>query len=264
MRELTKVTKHNVVAFDYDALDPKVRQSVKSHAEQVNLLLQRTASSIIAIGNHLQNARGQLTAMLFQRWLFAEFGFATSTANRWMQVARHFGDLPAETVKRCHSTALFLLTKGDVAPKAIREALSIAQSGATLTAHRAAEIVHRHRPADHPAVNRNVQKGISGYVSRLTIGKKPEDLAKLSGELQRQAERLRTLAESNGHAAKNGKAPRNGKPSERHVYSVRVSLGRELDARETRLLRPLIENLLSEELDDAECQVEAIEAVAVA
>ena len=185
MSQLTKVTKHNVVGFDYEGLDPKVRQSVKGHAEQVNVLLERTASSIIAIGQHLSSVRDALTPTLFQRWVFASFDFAPDTANRYILVARRFADLPAVIAQKFQPHALYLLSNGKLPPKAVTEALSRAKAGEPITAGKAKEIIHQHRPPEARKISGNDQQRLGQYLSDMTRDKDESELPEVADELER-------------------------------------------------------------------------------
>lgn len=221
---LTKVTKFNPVEFNYDVVDPKSRESLKGHARQVNVLLQRTVGHIISIGQHLQAAREQLPAVLFARWIYASFDFALDTGRKYILVAKRFGGLPAATAKRFQPTALYLLCNKKNPPKAVLEALSRAEAGEPITANKAAAIIHRHRPPEARKVSRRDQKRLSQYLGDLAKGKDDAELPELADEMERQAVRLRNLAGGNGEAEGNGEAnAKKPAASGGHVYELDAS-----------------------------------------
>jgi hypothetical protein len=83
---------HNVVTFDYEALDDETRSFVQQKAAETHVYLKRTTEAIIQIGQNLLLVKQRLEHGYFMAWLQAEFGLTYQTARNYMRVAERLGD----------------------------------------------------------------------------------------------------------------------------------------------------------------------------
>jgi Protein of unknown function (DUF3102) len=69
-----------VVGFNYDVLEAKVAERVRSSAEAIRQQVRNTLENAIRIGEELLAVKGALEHGQFLPWLRAEFGWAERTA----------------------------------------------------------------------------------------------------------------------------------------------------------------------------------------
>jgi len=80
------------VSFDYGVLDEAKRVRNQVRAASIKARMKRTAEDIIAIGQDLLDAKEDFGHGFFLPWLKAEFEMSEPQAQRFMQVARRFGE----------------------------------------------------------------------------------------------------------------------------------------------------------------------------
>src|SRR5262249_11122777 len=80
--------------FDYAALGAPTQMLVRQRAAEIRSLVRRTAQDIVDIGHKLIEVKEALRGLrgAFGRWLQAEFAWGERTAQRFVQVAEHFGN----------------------------------------------------------------------------------------------------------------------------------------------------------------------------
>ncbi|WP_137113643.1 DUF3102 domain-containing protein [Mesorhizobium sp. GR13] len=89
-----KLVETEQLAFDYAALPSATATEARQAAERIRLRLRRTAEDIIEIGRDLLAQKEALPHGSFTVWVDAEFGMSDKTAQKMMQVARHYGSKP--------------------------------------------------------------------------------------------------------------------------------------------------------------------------
>src|SRR5262249_20671786 len=72
-----------VVGFNYDLLDTKVAEQVRSRADRIRERVKKTVAGIIEVGNDLLAAKEALEHGRFGPWLKAEFGWSERTAQNF-------------------------------------------------------------------------------------------------------------------------------------------------------------------------------------
>lgn len=137
--------------FDYAELDTETRIVVQQRTSEIKALMKRAASDIIEIGQKLIEVKARLGDTLgygyFGKWLDAEFDWSADTAERFMSVARRFGNFP-QIAESFAPSALYLLAARSTPEAARAEAIARAEEGEDITHATARSIVHDHK---HPA-----------------------------------------------------------------------------------------------------------------
>src|ERR1700751_1589784 len=98
-----------VVGFNYDLLETKVAEQVRTSADRIREKVKKTVEDIIKtvediieVGNELLAVEEALSHGKFGPWLKAEFGWSERMARNFMVVAEQFGktakiaDLPIQ------------------------------------------------------------------------------------------------------------------------------------------------------------------------
>src|SRR2546423_698831 len=86
-------------AFDYGLLDVETQAFVQEKTLLIHARLKRTAEDIVCIGTDLLAVKRRLGEAnngkrgLFMEWIAAEFEMSQAAANKFMQVATHFGEI---------------------------------------------------------------------------------------------------------------------------------------------------------------------------
>jgi hypothetical protein len=80
-----------VVGFNYDLLDTKIADKVRSTADRIREKVKKTLEDLIEVGKDLQEIKGTLPHGQFTPWLKAEFGWGERMAQNFMSVAERFG-----------------------------------------------------------------------------------------------------------------------------------------------------------------------------
>jgi hypothetical protein len=144
-----------VVGFNYDLLETKVAEKVRTSADRIREKVKKTVEDIIEVGHDLLAVKEALPHGQFGPWLKAEFGWGERTAQNFMSVAERFksakiADLPIQP-----SAAYFLATPS-VPDEARLVAIEKAEAGEEITVATAREIVaeakKKRRPRRQKAV----------------------------------------------------------------------------------------------------------------
>jgi hypothetical protein len=90
-----------VVGFNYDLLETKLADKVRSAADRIREWVKKTVEDIIEVGNDLLAVKEVLAHGQFLTWLKAEFGWSKRSAQNFMSVAEQFksariADLPIQ------------------------------------------------------------------------------------------------------------------------------------------------------------------------
>jgi hypothetical protein len=128
-----------VVGFNYDLLEAKVADLVRSRPDRIRERVKKTVEDIIEVGNDLLAVKEALEHGQFGPWLKGEFGWSERTARNLMAVAEQFGksaiiaDLPIQP------TAAYLLAAPAVPDEAREDAIEKAKAGEQITVSAAKE-----------------------------------------------------------------------------------------------------------------------------
>lgn len=96
------------ISFNYDLVAAPIAIQAREAAERIKLRLRRSAEDIIEIGRDLIDVKATIGHGHFLPWIEAEFGMGQSSADRFMQVAKVYGD-KIPTVGNLPPTALYAL-----------------------------------------------------------------------------------------------------------------------------------------------------------
>lgn len=132
--------------FAYDLLEPKTAREVRSTTGRIRGRVKRTVEDLIAVGHDLGQVKEALPHGQFGKWLKAEFGWGERTAQNFMSVAGQFGpkrELIADL--RIAPTAAYLLAAPSASDEARERAIARAESGETITAKVARDILAQAR-----------------------------------------------------------------------------------------------------------------------
>jgi hypothetical protein len=144
-----------VVGFNYDVLEAKVAEQVRSSADRIRERVKKTVEDIIEVGNDLLAVKEALEHGHFGPWLKAEFGWSERTAQNFMSVPERFknaktADLPIQP------SAAYFWAAPSVPDEARQVAIEKAEAGEEITFATAKEIVaeakRKRRPRKQKAV----------------------------------------------------------------------------------------------------------------
>jgi hypothetical protein len=121
-----------VVGFNYDLLEAKVAEKVRTSADRIRERVKKTVEDIIDVGNELLAVKEALEHGQFGPWLKAEFGWSERTAQNFMSVAERFksakiADLPIQP------SAAYFLSAPSVPDEARQVAVEKAEAGESVT-----------------------------------------------------------------------------------------------------------------------------------
>ena len=180
-----------VVGFNYDVLEAKVAEQVRSSADRIRERVKKTVEDIIEVGNDLLAVKEALEHGQFGPWLKAEFGWSERTAQNFMSVAERFksakiADLPIQP------SAAYFLAAPSVPDEARQVAVEKAESGEEITVASAREIVAEAKKR-RPRRQKAVPADKLGVRLIKTLRKYQE---RWPGELSEMARRLREFADA--------------------------------------------------------------------
>jgi hypothetical protein len=183
-----------VVGFNYDLLESKLADKVRTAADRIRERVKKTVEGIIEVGNDLMAVKEALPHGQFLPWLKAEFGWSERSAQNFMSVAERFksakiADLPIQP------SAAYVLAAPSVPDEAREKAVEKAEAGEEITFAAAREIVaeaRKKRRSRRPKTREAEKLG-----SRLVIALEryrdrwdPKELAELARHLREFADSL--------------------------------------------------------------------------
>ncbi len=195
-----------VVGFNYDLLETKVAEHVRTSADRIRERVKKTVEDIIDVGNDLLTVKEALPHGQFGPWLKAEFGWSERSAQNFMSVAERFksakfADLPIQP------SAAYLLAAPAVPDEARQVAIEKAEAGEEITFATAKEIVaeakKKRRPRRQKAVPADklglrLVKSLERYKERWN----PKELSELARQLREFADALEKPASASKKKAK--------------------------------------------------------------
>ena len=126
--------------FDYASLDAITAEFVQQQTSQIRILMRRTAQDIVEIGQRLVSIKEKLGHGYFLEWLVTEFDGHRDTANKFMQVAKEFGNLEMSKISTFEISALYKLATPSTPQAARDEAIARAAAGESITYSAAQQI----------------------------------------------------------------------------------------------------------------------------
>ncbi|HEY7157091.1 MAG TPA: DUF3102 domain-containing protein [Gemmataceae bacterium] len=183
-----------VVGFNYDLLETKLADKVRSAADRIRERVKKTVEDIIEVGNDLLAVKEALPHGQFLPWLKAEFGWSERSAQNFMSVAEQFksakiADLPIQP------SAAYLLAAPSVPDEAREKAVEKAEAGEEITFAAAREIVAEVRKKKRPRRQKTMPaEKLAGrlvtVLERYRDRWEPKELAVLARQLRKFADSL--------------------------------------------------------------------------
>jgi hypothetical protein len=192
-----------IVGFNYDLLETKVAEKVRSSADRIRERINKTVEDIIAVGNELLAVKDSLDHGQFGPWLKAEFGWSERSARNFMAVAEQFGksanfaDLPFQP------SAAYLLAAPAVPDEARQKAVEKAEAGEEITFAAAKVIVREAKKKKRPRRRRAVPIDRLGVrlvniLERYKERWDPDEMAELARRLREFADGLDSKGKRKG------------------------------------------------------------------
>ncbi len=183
-----------VVGFNYDLLESKLADKVRSAADRIRERVKKTVEDIIEVGNDLLAAKEALPHGQFLPWLKAEFGWSERSAQNFMSVAENFksakiADSPIQP------SAAYLLAAPSVPDEAREKAVEKAEAGEEITFATARKIVAEARKKKRPRRQKTMPSDklagrLVNVLERYRDRWDPKELAELARQLRDFADSL--------------------------------------------------------------------------
>jgi len=132
--------------FDYSTLDTETRSIVQMRTSEIRSLVNRQTQDAFDIGQKLLEVKTRLGYGHFRTWLKLEFEWSHDTANRFMNVAKHLGQM--SHCATFEARALYLLASPSTPEEARQEAKERAGRGEKITFSKAKAIRSHYNDAD--------------------------------------------------------------------------------------------------------------------
>ena len=133
----------------YDRIEDKEQSEIMAKTEQIKVLVGDMRNNTIEIGKQLSEVQEILAKKgsgTFLSWLSEEFGWAKSTAYRFMDVYKRFGVLPNLGRMKIDQSALYKLAAESTPDKARDKAVEMANAGEKITMKVAEELIEDAKP----------------------------------------------------------------------------------------------------------------------
>jgi hypothetical protein len=185
-----------VVGFNYDLLETKVADKLRTTAERIRSKVKKTLEDIIEVGNDLLGVKEALPHGQFGPWLKGEFGWGERMAQNFMSVAERFGAKSAIIADlTIQPTAAYLLAGPSVPDEAREKAVERAEAGEQITTAVAKQILAETRKKKRPRRQKSVQTDkLSGRLGKVLERYRdrwdPKELAELARQLREFADSL--------------------------------------------------------------------------
>jgi hypothetical protein len=142
--------------FDYSILDEDLAGYVLEKTNVINILIRKTVTNTLKIGQALIEIKEKLDDGQFMDWVNSEFHWHLRTAEKCMAAARVFKVEDLEGVD-ISQTALYELTAPSTPKSAQEEALERAKKGETISKRIATEIRKKHIKPQASAAKRSAK-----------------------------------------------------------------------------------------------------------
>lgn len=183
-----------VIGFNYDLLETKLADKVRTAADRIRDRIKKTVEDIIEVGSDLLAVKEALPHGQFLPWLKAEFGWSERSAQNFMNVAEQFksakiADLPIQP------GAAYFLAAPSVPDEARQKAVEKAEAGEEITFAAAREIVADARKKKRPRRQKSMPTDKLGgrlvnVLERYRDRWNPKELAELARQLREFADSL--------------------------------------------------------------------------
>ncbi len=131
--------------FDYSVVDKDAKSKLIWYAAEIGKQQVAHATAGLEMGRMLAEARELCSDKPFVAWVETECGCSVSTAYRYMDAHREFGDFP--TVGKIELGAMYALTKNKSAKA---KAIKLADKGVVVTQSMAKKLVKESKPKPPP------------------------------------------------------------------------------------------------------------------
>jgi hypothetical protein len=139
--------------FDYQQLDMETRLSVQQFTREIKERIQRSAQTIVEIGERLAEVRERLEDGQFTAWLQTEFAWSRRTAYNFISVFERFGRANVAQLDIAAS-ALYLLSAPSTPDTARAAVIERAETGERITHQAVKQLIEQHQPLDAAVVER--------------------------------------------------------------------------------------------------------------
>ena len=183
-----------VIGFNYDLLETKLADKVRTAADRIRDRIKKTVEDIIEVGSDLLAVKEALPHGQFLPWLKAEFGWSERSAQNFMSVAEQFksakiADLPIQP------SAAYFLAAPSVPDEARQKAVEKAEAGEEITFAAAREIVAEARKKKRPRRQKTMPTDklagrLVNVLERYRDRWNPKELAELARQLREFADSL--------------------------------------------------------------------------
>ncbi|BAU65330.1 hypothetical protein STA3757_27120 [Stanieria sp. NIES-3757] len=95
--------------FDYNSLEPDTSNFLEQTTKEIKSLLKVTVESVVKIGERLLAVKQKINFGYFLVWIRAEFEWSEDTAERFMNVAKNFGERVKQNPQFAESIGLTVL-----------------------------------------------------------------------------------------------------------------------------------------------------------
>lgn len=126
-------------------LDPETREFVRLKTDEIHGQIKRTAEGIIKIGQNLMAVKEHLRRGQFLPWLKAEFEMSEPQAQRFMQVARRFGEETKSIILMDFSPTILYALAAPSTPDEVVDKVISGEVEATLVSIKAAKEAEKSR-----------------------------------------------------------------------------------------------------------------------
>ncbi len=139
----TLVPTSDSLTFLYQGLPKEAADALHEHSREIRLRTSRLMADVVEIGRRLALVQQLLHPKRFREWYELELGMKQRSVQRYVSIARKFGDDPR--VERFDFTAAVTMASGNTPPAAVKRALAMAGRGKRVTATTAAKIVSEYQ-----------------------------------------------------------------------------------------------------------------------
>lgn len=183
-----------VVGFNYDLLETKLADKVRTAADRIRERVKKTVEDIIEVGDDLLAVKEALPHGQFLPWLKAEFGWSERSAQNFMSVAEQFKSAKIAALP-IQPSAAYLLAAPSVPDEAREKAVEKAEAGEEITFAAAKEIVAEARKRKRPRRRKTMPaEKLAGrlvtVLERYRYRWDPKELAELARQLREFADSL--------------------------------------------------------------------------
>lgn len=141
------------LGFDYSQVDEAYRDEVQAAAQSIHELERGVMGGLIEIGKRLIEVKGMLPHGQFADWCAAEFDLDPRAAQRYMNVAREYGDAQKRHIVSLFSpTVAYMLAAPSTPAEAREEVEQAALNGQKVTVGFAKEAVRKARPEQYTSM----------------------------------------------------------------------------------------------------------------